>query len=161
MRRFPSAIEFTNHQISIMKKPKIIITDRDHEILSKMLAHRAHVPRKRSEVQPLEEELHRAEIVPPYKVPPDVITMNSRAELLDLDTGERMEFTVVLPEEANLSEGKISILAPVGTGMLGYRMGDAFEWPAPNGLRRLKVIHVSFQPEAAMRPTQDVELLAG
>ena len=76
--------------------------------------------------------------------------MNSRAELLDLDTGERMDFTLVFPIDANIEEGKISVLAPLGTAMLGYRVGDEFEWTVPYRLRRLKVTHVQFQPEAAL-----------
>ena len=91
-----------------------------------------------------------AEIVAPDAVPPDVITMNSRAKLLDLDTGERMEFTIVFPDEADFAAGKISVLAPIGTGMLGYRVGDSFERRVPYGLRRLKVMDVIFQPEAAL-----------
>jgi regulator of nucleoside diphosphate kinase len=86
-------------------------------------------------------------------VPPDVITMNSSAELLDLDTGERMEFTVVFPGEADLDEGRISVLAPAGTGMLGCRVGHTFEQPTPFGLRRLMVLVVTFQPEAAPEAT--------
>ena len=133
-----------------MKKRNIIITAPDHARLSEMIAFGHLSQRERSEAHALEGELERAEIVAPDAVPPDVITMNSRAELLDLDTGERMEFTVVFPDEADLAEGKISILAPVGTGMLGYRVGDTFERRAPYGMRRLKVIDVTFQPEAAL-----------
>ncbi len=106
--------------------------------------------RERGEAHALQRELARARIVAPDAVPPDVITMNSRAELLDLDTGERMEFTVVFPNEADLEENKISVLAPVGTGMLGYRVGDTFERRAPYGMRRLEVIDVTFQPEASL-----------
>jgi regulator of nucleoside diphosphate kinase len=76
--------------------------------------------------------------------------MNSRGELLDLDTGERMEFTLVFPSEANIDEGKISVLAPLGTAMLGYRVGDKFDWTVPYGLRRLKMTIVHLQPEAAL-----------
>src|SRR4051812_49057947 len=75
-----------------MKKPTIIITEADHEKLSRMIA--AIPPREREEVRALEAELDRAEIVAPEEVPGDVITMNSRAELLDLDTRERLELTV-------------------------------------------------------------------
>ena len=82
-------------------------------------------------------------------VPSDVITMNSRAELLDLDTGERLDFVLVFPEDADLAADKISVLAPIGAGMLGYRVGDVFERQAPEGLRRLKVTAVTYQPEAA------------
>jgi regulator of nucleoside diphosphate kinase len=132
-----------------MKKPTIIITEADQNKLSRLIAAGGRSSRLRNEAHGLEEELARAEIIPPAEVPPDVITMNTRAELLDLDTGERMEFTVVFPGDANIDEGKISVLAPIGTGMLGYRVGDAFEQVAPTGVRRLKVMRVHFQPEAA------------
>ena len=131
-----------------MKTRNIIITAPDHARLRDMIASGHLSPREHGEAHALGAELARAEIVPSHAVPPDVITMNSRAELLDLDTGERMEFTLVFPDEADVDEGKISVLAPVGTGMLGYRIGDTFEQRAPFGTRRLKVIDVSFQPEA-------------
>ena len=133
-----------------MENSKIIITLPDHARLKEMIARGNLSPRERSEAHALSLELERARIVPPGEVPPDVITMNSRAELLDLDTGERMEFTVVFPEEADFTEGRISVLAPVGTGMLGYRVGDSFEQNAPRGVRRLKVMAVTFQPESAV-----------
>ena len=132
-----------------MKTRNIVITTSDHARLSDLIAFGNLSHRERAEARSLEAELERAEIVAPYAVPPDVITMNSRAELLDLDTGERMEFTLVFPDEADSTEGKISVLAPVGTGMLGYRIGETFVLRAPSGKRRLKVIAVSFQPEAA------------
>ena len=135
-----------------MNKPTILITKEDHAILSRIIADRSLCGRNRAEVQSLAEELQRAEIVPAASIPSDVVTMHSRAQLRDLDTNESMEFTIVLPEEAKVDEGKISILAPVGAGMLGYRVGDAFEWPAPHGTLRLKVLAVTYQPEAAHQP---------
>ena len=132
-----------------MNKPTIIITKTDYARLSRMLDVDARSPRERDAMYALEAELRQAKIVTPDELPPNVITMNSRAELLDLDSGERMEFTVVFPADANMDEGKISVLAPVGTGMLGYRVGDVFEQPVPLGMRRLKVMQVHFQPEAA------------
>jgi regulator of nucleoside diphosphate kinase len=132
-----------------MKTRNIIITAPDHARLIDLIAFGALSQRERGEANALAGELERAEIVAAEAVPPDVITMNSRAELLDLDSGERMEFTLVFPGDAELSEGKISVLAPVGTGMLGCRVGDTFERNAPFGVRRLKVVDVSFQPEAA------------
>ena len=123
----------------------------DHEELSYALAAAGRLsPRGRTEMTRLEAELARAEIVEAIEIPADVITMNSRAELLDLATGERMEFTLVYPTDANIEAGKISVLAPLGTAMLGYRVGDEFEWIVPYGLRRLKVVSVHFQPEAAL-----------
>ena len=93
--------------------------------------------------------MRRAVIVDPKKIPSDVITMNSRAELRDLDTEETVVFTLVFPWEADVDLGKISILAPIGSGMLGYRVGDEFEWKVPEGVRRMKVMKVYYQPEAA------------
>lgn len=135
-----------------MKTRDIMITAPDHARLTDVIAFGNLSERERKEGHALEAELKRAHIVAPDAVPPDVITMNSRAELLDLDTAERMEFTLVFPDDADVDQGKISVLAPVGTGMLGYRVGDTFERRAPFGVRRLKVIAVSFQPEAALQP---------
>jgi regulator of nucleoside diphosphate kinase len=134
-----------------MKKRPIIMTATDHEELSLAIAATGKLSeRGRSEMRALESELARAEIVAPDELPPDVITMNSSLELLDRDTKERMEFTLVFPIDANIEDGKISVLAPLGTAMIGYRVGDEFEWVVPYGLRRLKVTAVRFQPEAAL-----------
>jgi regulator of nucleoside diphosphate kinase len=133
-----------------MKKRTIVMTASDHEELSHALAAAGRLShRGRAEMTRLEAELARAKIVGADEIPADVITMNSRAELLDLHTGERMEFTLVYPVDANIEAGKISVLAPLGTAMLGYRVGDEFEWNVPYAVRRLKVIAVRFQPEAA------------
>ena len=134
-----------------MKKRTIIMTSVDHEELSLANAMAGKLSeRGRSEMRALESELARAKIVAPENLPSDVITMNSRAEVLDLDTKERMEFTLVFPIDANIEDGKISVLAPLGTAMIGYRVGDEFEWVVPYGLRRLKVTAVRFQPEAGL-----------
>jgi len=103
----------------------------------------------RDDIKDLEAELDRGKLVAPQDVPHDVITMNSRACLIDLDTSEEMTYTLVFPKEADIDQGKISILAPIGTAMLGYRVGDVFEWHVPDGVRRLKVKTVLYQPEAA------------
>ncbi len=134
-----------------MKKRPIIMTAADHAELSFAIAAIDKLTeRGRGEMKALQSELARASIATPENLPPDVITMNSSAELLDLDTKERMEFTLVFPRDADLEEGRISVLAPLGTAMLGYRVGDEFEWIVPYGLRRLKVTAVRFQPEAAL-----------
>ena len=97
----------------------------------------------------LEEELEFAEIVPPKEIRPDVITMRSKVRLKDLDTGDEVEYSLVFPTEADSSEGKISILAPLGTAILGYKRGDTVEFQAPARLRRLKVLDVLYQPESS------------
>jgi len=145
-----------------MKKQAIIMSAADHEELRGVVAAAGRLTKRGlEELAALERELTRAEIVAPRDVPPDVITMNSRAELVDLETGERMEFTLVYPADANIEEGKISVLAPLGAAMIGYRVGDEFTWSVPYGERRLRVTAVRFQPEAEFnRLTQSAKAVA-
>ena len=85
----------------------------------------------------------------PADVPPDVVTMNSEITVHDLDSNEDMTFALVFPSEADVDRQKISILAPIGTAVLGYRLGDTIEWNVPGRTRRLKIERVLYQPEAA------------
>ena len=131
-------------------KNPIYVTSQDNQRLEDLLMEvEASDPRKHGDLKALTEELDRAVIVDPKDVFSDVITMNSRAEMRDFETGETVAFTLVFPSEANIDEEKISVLAPIGAGMLGYRVGDEFEWKVPDGLRRMKVTNVEYQPEAA------------
>ena len=138
-----------------MKNRRIVMNAVDHVRLSSVIGAMDRLSeRGLTEMIALRKELKRAEIVAPHEVPPGVITMNSRAELLDLDTNEHMEFTLVFPDEADIEEGKISVLlARSGTAMLGYGVGDEFEWTVPYGSRRLKVIRYisSLKPALKMR----------
>jgi len=128
----------------------IYITSNDQQRLLELLeiAKSIHF-RDRGDLIGLEAELKRAIIVDAKEVPTDVITMNSQADLVDLDTGEKVTFTVVFPHNANVDEGRISVLAPLGAAMLGYRTGDEFEWKVPYGTRQFKVTKILYQPEAA------------
>jgi len=131
-------------------KNSIYITSQDKRRLEELLAEvSVSDPRQHGDLKLLEEELRRAVIVEPKEIPGDVITMNSRAEMRDLESGEIVAFTLVFPSEANIEEEKISVLAPIGAGMLGYRVGDEFEWNVPDGVRHMKVTKVHYQPEAA------------
>jgi regulator of nucleoside diphosphate kinase len=128
----------------------IHITTQDHQRLQDLLAEAKRFDfRDRGDLKSLEEELSRAVIVEPAEVPGDVITMNSTAKLTDLETGEQVIYTLVFPADADPDDEKISVLAPIGAGMLGYRVGDEFEWAVPLGMRRMKVEAILYQPEAA------------
>jgi regulator of nucleoside diphosphate kinase len=131
-------------------KNPIHITTHDKQRLEDLLVEvQASDPRKHGDLKALTQELRRAVIVDPKDVFNDVITMNSRAEMRDLETGETVAFTLVFPSEANIDDEKISVLAPIGAGMLGYRVEDEFEWNVPAGVRRMRVTRVDYQPEAA------------
>jgi regulator of nucleoside diphosphate kinase len=99
-------------------------------------------------VNKLEDELEFAEVVAPEDIPSDVITMRSKVKLKDLDTNAEEVYSIVFPTEANSGEGKISILAPLATAILGRKRGDTVEFQAPSRLRRLKVLEVLYQPES-------------
>lgn len=75
--------------------------------------------------------------------------MNSRLRVRDVDSGRDLTLTIVFPSDADLEQGKISIVAPIGTALLGYRVGDTVEWRVPAGVRRLKIEEILYQPEAA------------
>jgi len=128
----------------------IYVTEFDLERLNKLLQEAQHTQYRNSDyLIHLQAELNRARVVAPQEVPQDVITMNSTVCLVDLKSGEEETYTLVFPEDADIEQGKISILAPVGTGMLGYKVGDIFEWAVPDGKRRLKVKSILYQPEAS------------
>lgn len=118
----------------------IYITEQDARRLRALI----QSPRAREAVDDeslnrLKAELDRARIVPESELPTDAITMNSTVELEDLDDGEIFTYTLVFPEIADATNGRISILAPLGMAMLGYRVGNEFEWPVPDGTIRVRV----------------------
>lgn len=128
----------------------IYITESDRQKLQKLIAEaREYNLCKKEYLRTLDQELSRANVVASGDIPNDVITMNSRVSLIDTESGEEMVYTLVFPQEANLLENKISILAPIGTAILGYRVGDIIEWPVPDGVVEFKVDKILFQPEAS------------
>lgn len=120
-----------------MSRQPIIITKYDKKRLSRFVNH------------DLRKEISKAQIVEPTDIPNDVITMNSRFKLADLDSGEEMIYTLVFPEEVDIQQNKISIFAPMGLALIGYRVGDIIEWPVPGGVLRIKVLEILYQPEAS------------
>ncbi len=127
----------------------VFVTRQDFDRLTQLLE--SHVSRRdKSALTALEEELGRASVVESTKIPADVVTMNSRVRFEDLDTGERSEVTLVYPQDGNVDEGKISVLAPVGSALLGLSVGQSISWPLPGvKTRNLRVVSVTYQPEAA------------
>lgn len=103
----------------------------------------------RGSVYDLIDEIERARVVAHASVPSDVITMNTRVRVTDLGSGAQRTVTIVFPGHANADEGKISILAPLGTALIGYRVGDTVEWEVPAGVRKLRIDAIEYQPEAA------------
>jgi regulator of nucleoside diphosphate kinase len=140
-----------------MTEKQIYLTESDFERISVGL--RGNWLRDREDVgdlSRLRDELQRALVVKSTEIPRDVVTMNSRVRLRDLDSGDAVVFSLVYPSFVHRSgtdvpEMTVSVLAPVGTAILGYRVGDTVEWEVPAGVRRLKVEDVLYQPEATGR----------
>lgn len=128
--------------------PPIIVSSRDANRLEQLLDSPAL--RRHPAAVALTEELNRAEVLSPEKIPAGVVTMHSTVECEDEMTGDRHTLTLVYPNEANVGTGHVSILAPVGSALLGLSLGQSIDWAAPNGRKlRLRVIAVHHQPETS------------
>jgi regulator of nucleoside diphosphate kinase len=127
-------------------QPPIIVSRLDLERLELLLESDAY--RRLPGVDALRSELDRATVVEPTEVPPEVVTMNSTVRFIDDSTGSKFELTLVYPEAGGSSE-KVSILAPVGSALLGLSVGQSIFWQVPGGRRLLlRVLEVVRQPEA-------------
>ena len=129
-------------------KPNVIISTLDAERLERIID---SLPASSSKVaQHLEEELARAELVEPHAVPPTVVTMNSTVRFKVETTDEEFCMTLVYPKDVDSSGSKISILAPIGSAMIGLSEGDSIAWPKPGmGLLKVRVEEITYQPERA------------
>jgi regulator of nucleoside diphosphate kinase len=128
----------------------IYITDVDRKRLEKLLSTRElHIGKDKQHLESLKQELENAMVVESKKIPSDVITMNSQVQLTNLVTGEILTWTLVFPWNANFDQGKISILAPVGTALIGCKVKDVVEFEVLSGHTRLRIDAILYQPEAA------------
>ena len=129
-------------------QPKIILSSLDAERLENLIA---SLPRNAFPgMDELEAELARAEVVDPREMPPNVVSMNSTVRFRVTSSNEAFTQTLVYPKDMDASGGKISILAPVGSALLGLSQGDEIEWPKPGGgVLRVRIEEVTYQPERA------------
>jgi len=136
----------TEHQSGL--PPSIIVSSRDLARLEALLESPA-LSRHPAAIA-LSGELGRAQVLPPEQIPAGVVTMHSRVECVDELHGEPHSLTLVYPHEADVERGRVSVLAPVGSALLGLSVGQSIDWQAPGGRPlRLRVVAVHYQPEAA------------
>jgi regulator of nucleoside diphosphate kinase len=127
---------------------QILITTQNFKRLERLIATYT-AKRDRDALTALEEELGRAEVVNSTCIPPDVVTMNSRVRFIAEQTGEEQEVVLVYPADADVAYHRVSILAPLGSALLGLRVGQTIDWPVPSGqVKRFRVLAVTHQPEA-------------
>jgi regulator of nucleoside diphosphate kinase len=133
---------------SAQDRPEIYVSTHDYERLS-ALADFYKSRRRGVLVDFLIDELERAELVPAAAIGRNVVTMNSRVRIIDPDTGERRTVTLVYPGEEDSNQGKISVVTPMGTALLGLREGARMEWRTLDGRRKsISVLEVQYQPES-------------
>jgi regulator of nucleoside diphosphate kinase len=130
-----------------MSKSAITVSRIDLERIEALLERLPAV--EAAKLAPLVAELDRADVVEPAAMPANIVTMNSTVTFEDEDNGEKMTLTLVYPTAAGKA-GTVSILAPVGSALLGLAQGQMINWPMPDGRkRRLKVLEITYQPESA------------
>lgn len=122
-----------------MRERPIIIAESDVRRLRNLLAVSDASVRDQEHLQQLHAELERALVIGTDDVPMDVVTMNSRVCVYDLANDQRREYTLAYPSDADITANRISVLAPLGTALLGFREDDVVEWLMPGGLRRLRI----------------------
>jgi regulator of nucleoside diphosphate kinase len=138
----------------------IVITEGDMARLEELVLRGGLTLRRdQDHLEDLKREIRDANVVAEEDVPRDVVTLHSTVRVRDLDTRAVMVYTVVFPREADVAAKRISVLAPIGTALIGYRVGDVIDWRTPGGIRRLQIEAVLFQPEAA--GAEGVEAAAG
>jgi regulator of nucleoside diphosphate kinase len=123
--------------------PVLVVTDVDLQRLLPILE-QSDTPA--SEL--LDSELHRATIVEQRSVSSDVVTMNSEVVYEDFATGVRRTIRLVYPRDADASRSCISVLAPIGSALLGLKVGQEIEWQLPRGRKRMFVVEIRYQPES-------------
>lgn len=133
-----------NHpnQTEIVNNHPLSISTEDHSRL-RLLVNSLSSSSRSETLRTLREELDRATVLDPKAMPSDVVRMNDRVEIEDLGTGEIEEYTLVFPDRANVEQRRLSVLAPIGTAVLGFAAGDEVNWNTPGGVRRLKIRRVS------------------
>ena len=125
-----------------MTDRQIVISEPNARVLRNLLRAGSSAPHDQEHLHELSAELDRALVMDAGQVSPTVVTLHATVRVRDLTNGERQELTLVSPREADVSAGRISVLAPLGTALIGYREGDVVERLMPGGTRRLLIEEV-------------------
>ncbi len=129
-----------------MRTRKILITRSDMSRLRRLLESALNFLRRdRPYLETLERELNQARVVPTEEIPQNIVVLNSRVRIRDLKTGQQMVYTLVFPRDSYAGEDRLSVLAPIGTAILGQRLGDVVECSVPASVRKLRIEEVEVE----------------
>ena len=118
-----------------------VFSEKDFQVIHDLIKNQSAIQQTK-EIRFLAEELKRAKVVKDDKIGADVVRLNSFVEVQDQGNNNIMDFHIVLPSQANLNEKKISILAPLGIALIGFKKGQVVEWQMPAGKKSLKIVEV-------------------
>ena len=128
----------------------IIVNKLDHQRLWELIQSEKSNPNNHADsLRKLAEELTRAKVCPPAEMPPNIVTMNSEIIITNLSNNQKQTIKLVYPNDADIAAKRISILAPIATALLGFRVGDVVEWSVPKGVVNIRIEEIVYQPEAA------------
>jgi regulator of nucleoside diphosphate kinase len=127
-----------------MSKKKVMIIKEEYNKLLEMIAEMdcSADDRTKERLEELEKELKACSIIDSTELPSDLVSMDSTVEFTDVGSGEVLKYTITWPETADFENNKISVLAPIGTALLGYKAGDEIEWKVPAGTKRFKINNI-------------------
>jgi regulator of nucleoside diphosphate kinase len=145
---FREASETTEKNLMKTGPSRMLISDTDMGSLKQLLAAaRRFLTKNHQHLQSLEENLTRALVLTRDQMPRDVITMNAQIRVHELDIGRQTVYTLVRPGQADVARNRISVLAPIGSALLGRRVGDLIECTVPPVTKRVKVKEIVHQAE--------------
>jgi regulator of nucleoside diphosphate kinase len=121
---------------------KPVLSEKDFQIIHDLIKNQSAVQQTK-EIRYLAEELKKAKIVKDDKIGSDIVQMNSHVQIEDPESKKIMDFQIVLPSEANLQDKKISILAPIGIALIGFKKNQTVEWQMPAGKKTMKITEVT------------------
>lgn len=132
-----------------MIQKSAVISETDFDRLSHLMESPRYRTTHATLMRELKQELANGKVVAPERLPKGVVTMNSKVRIRDMGSDELETYTLVYPDDANIDENKLSVLAPLGAALLGARTSQVIRIEVPAGRRRLRVERILYQPEAA------------
>ncbi len=130
-----------------MAQQGIILSKEDYEILSRFVKSNSGGISNNG-LRKLATELQSAQIVEQEKLPDHTVRMRSKVKIMIEGDNKEMKLQLVLPSEADIKQNKISVFAPLGSALIGYRQGDTIAWEVPGGTKVFKILEVNNETES-------------
>ena len=127
-----------------MTKNPVVLCESDFKILKEFIGISTSQPK--GDEMSLAYELGRAKVVEDGKLDADVVRLNSTVTVENVENGKTSAYTIVMPSDADISQKRVSSVAPMGAALIGFKKGDEVEWKLPAGVKKFKIVDVVNQP---------------